>query len=181
MTVAELSSATCTRTTSSLDGNGRLTLIDFEVATRAEDKARSALAHPGYAALPDRQGVDVDRYALACGALGVFAPQATILLNLHPGKAFQLADMITESPVPRATNDGCRGQDHLPAADGRGRAGSASRRWPGWSAGCSNRPAAGCCWATYRLVELTTERAGGDAGADPAGGVRLQRDRCWTT
>ncbi|TCC53596.1 lantipeptide synthetase [Kribbella capetownensis] len=87
-----------------LDVDGRLTLIDFEVATRAEDKARSTLAHPGYAAPGDRQGVDVDRYALACIALGVYAPQATILLNLHPGKAFQLADMITETfPVPRAT------------------------------------------------------------------------------
>ncbi|WP_433162992.1 class III lanthionine synthetase LanKC [Kribbella sp. CA-247076] len=89
-----------------VDAEGRLKLIDFEVATRAEDKARSTLAHPGYAAPPDRQGVDVDRYALACVALGVYAPQATILLNLRPGKAFQLADMITETfPVPRATID----------------------------------------------------------------------------
>ncbi|WP_350280582.1 class III lanthionine synthetase LanKC [Kribbella sp. HUAS MG21] len=85
-----------------LDVNGKLTLIDFEVATRAEDQARSTLAHPGYAAPQDRQGVDVDRYALACIALGMYAPQATILLNLHPGKAFQLADMIAETfPVPR--------------------------------------------------------------------------------
>jgi serine/threonine protein kinase len=89
-----------------LDADGALKLIDFEVATKAEDKARSTLAHPGYAAPPDRQGVDVDRYALACVALGVYAPQATILLNLRPGKAFQLADMITETfPVPRATID----------------------------------------------------------------------------
>ncbi|GAB2634454.1 class III lanthionine synthetase LanKC [Kribbella swartbergensis] len=89
-----------------LDADGGLKLIDFEVATRAEDRARSTLAHPGYAAPPDRQGVDVDRYALACVALGVYAPQATILLNLRPGKAFQLADMITETfPVPRATID----------------------------------------------------------------------------
>ena len=89
-----------------LDVNGKLTLIDFEVATRAEDRARSTLAHPGYAAPQDRQGVDVDRYALACIALGVYAPQATILLNLHPGKAFQLADMIAETfPVARDTLD----------------------------------------------------------------------------
>jgi hypothetical protein len=46
--------------------DGWLTLIDFEVATKAEDQARSTLAHPGYAAPQDRQGVDVDRYALAC-------------------------------------------------------------------------------------------------------------------
>ncbi|NIK56090.1 class III lanthionine synthetase LanKC [Kribbella shirazensis] len=89
-----------------LDVNGKLTLIDFEVATKAEDQARSTLAHPGYAAPQDRQGVDVDRYALACIALGVYAPQATTLLNLHPGKAFQLADMIAETfPVPRAQLD----------------------------------------------------------------------------
>ncbi|WP_371405520.1 class III lanthionine synthetase LanKC [Kribbella sp. NBC_00662] len=89
-----------------LDADGKLTLIDFEVATKAEDQARSTLAHPGYAAPQDRQGVDVDRYALACIALGVYAPQATILLNLHPGKAFQLADMIADTfPVPRATLD----------------------------------------------------------------------------
>jgi serine/threonine protein kinase len=89
-----------------LDVDGKLTLIDFEVATRAEDRARSTLAHPGYAAPQDRQGVDVDKYALACIALGVYAPQATILLNLHPGKAFQLADMIADTfPVPRATLD----------------------------------------------------------------------------
>ncbi|GAB3944499.1 class III lanthionine synthetase LanKC [Kribbella albertanoniae] len=90
-----------------LDVDGRMVLIDFEVATNAADKARSMLAHPGYAAPPDRQGVDVDRYALACIELGVYAPQTTILLNLHRGKAFQLADMITETfPVPRATIDG---------------------------------------------------------------------------
>ncbi|TDO62492.1 protein kinase-like protein [Kribbella sp. VKM Ac-2571] len=93
-----------------LDVNGKLTLIDFEVATKAEDHARSTLAHPGYAAPQDRQGVDVDRYALACIALGVYAPQATILLNLHPGKAFQLADMIADTfPVPRATLDAAVG------------------------------------------------------------------------
>ncbi|MFK4082735.1 class III lanthionine synthetase LanKC [Kribbella sp. NPDC020789] len=89
-----------------LDADGRMVLIDFEVATLAADQARSTLAHPGYAAPADRSGVEVDRYALACIALGVFAPQTTILLNLHRGKAFHLADMITETfPVPRATID----------------------------------------------------------------------------
>jgi hypothetical protein len=89
-----------------LSTGDRLVLIDFEVATLAEDQARSALAHPGYAAPGDRQGPDVDLYALACIALGLFAPQATMLLHLHPGKAFQLADMIAETfSVPRATLD----------------------------------------------------------------------------
>jgi predicted Ser/Thr protein kinase len=84
----------------------RLVLIDFEVATLADDRARSALAHPGYAAPDDRDGVDVDRYALACLALGLFAPQATIMLQLHPGKAAHLAQLICETfPVPWETID----------------------------------------------------------------------------
>lgn len=84
----------------------RLVLIDFEVATPAEERARSALAHPGFAAPGDREGVDVDLYALACLCLGLFAPQATILLHFSPAKASQLADLICETfPVPRATID----------------------------------------------------------------------------
>ncbi len=86
--------------------DGRLVLIDFEVATRVDDRARSTLAHPGYTAPDDRDGVDVDRYALACLALGLFAPQATILLQLHPDKAAHLAQLICETfPVPRETID----------------------------------------------------------------------------
>jgi serine/threonine protein kinase len=89
-----------------LASDDRMVLIDFEVATLVEEQARSALAHPGYAAPGDRQGPDVDLYALACITLGLFAPQTTMLLNLHPGKAFQLADMIAETfPVPREKLD----------------------------------------------------------------------------
>ncbi|MFC0627011.1 class III lanthionine synthetase LanKC [Kribbella deserti] len=90
-----------------LIGHGdRMVLIDFEVATLVTERARSVLAHPGYAAPGDRQGVDVDRYALACLVLGMFAPQTTMLLQLNPAKAHHLADLITEAfPVPRATID----------------------------------------------------------------------------
>ncbi|MEU0089137.1 class III lanthionine synthetase LanKC [Kribbella sp. NPDC006257] len=87
-----------------VDGDGRLVLIDFEVATLATEQARSALAHPGYAAPSDRQGVDVDRYALACLTLGLFAPQTTMLLSLQPQKAYQLADLVHETfQVPKET------------------------------------------------------------------------------
>lgn len=80
----------------------RLVLIDFEVATAVEEQARSALAHPGYSAPPDRQGVAVDAYALACMRIGIFAPETTMLLPFHPGKVAQLADLIAETfPVPR--------------------------------------------------------------------------------
>lgn len=82
----------------------RLVLIDFEVATLAADNGRSMLAHPAYAAPPDRQGVDVDLYALACMTLNLFAPMTTTLLALEPRKASQLGRMITSAfPVPEAT------------------------------------------------------------------------------
>ncbi|HET6738540.1 MAG TPA: lantipeptide synthetase, partial [Kribbella sp.] len=54
----------------------------------------------------DRQGADADRYALACLALGLFAPQTTMLLPRHPGKARHLAELVaTTFPVPKATID----------------------------------------------------------------------------
>ncbi|NIK59524.1 class III lanthionine synthetase LanKC [Kribbella shirazensis] len=89
-----------------IDADEHPVLIDFEVATLAEQQARSALAHPGYVPPPDRQGIEADRYALACLALGLFAPQTTMLVPLHPGKARHLAELITEAfPVPKATID----------------------------------------------------------------------------
>jgi len=79
----------------------RTVLIDFEVATLAEDNGRATLAHPAYQAPSDRRGIDVDRYALACLHLGMFAPQLTAMGRLDAGKVRQLADMIIESfPVP---------------------------------------------------------------------------------
>ncbi len=84
-----------------LTADDRPVLIDFEVATLAEEPARAALANPAYAAPPDRRGVDVDRYALACLTLGMFAPQATIMLPLDRAKVFGLAELIKETfPVP---------------------------------------------------------------------------------
>ncbi|MFC5728523.1 MULTISPECIES: class III lanthionine synthetase LanKC [Nocardioides] len=89
-----------------LAADDRLVLIDFEVATLADEQTRSALAHPGFAAPADRQGVDVDRYALACLMLAIFAPQTTMLLQLCPAKAVHLADLVAATfPVPRATLD----------------------------------------------------------------------------
>ncbi|WP_433021105.1 class III lanthionine synthetase LanKC [Kribbella sp. CA-294648] len=93
-----------------IGADDRLVLIDFEVATLVTEQARSALAHPGYAAPPDRQGADVDRYALACLAIGLFAPQSTMLLRIHPEKASQLADQVSETfGVPREKLDAAVG------------------------------------------------------------------------
>ncbi|MEV7006488.1 class III lanthionine synthetase LanKC [Streptosporangium sp. NPDC051022] len=79
----------------------RLVLIDYEVATLAEDRGRAALGHPAFGAPPGRQGVDIDAYALACLCLGLFAPQLTIMLPLDRSKILQLAELVTETfPVP---------------------------------------------------------------------------------
>ncbi|MET8050158.1 class III lanthionine synthetase LanKC [Streptosporangium sp. NPDC005286] len=81
--------------------DGRLVLIDYEVATFSTDRGRAALAHPAFGAPADRQGTDVDRYALACLCLGLFAPQLTIMLPLDRAKVVDLARLITETfPVP---------------------------------------------------------------------------------
>ncbi|WP_433349058.1 class III lanthionine synthetase LanKC [Microtetraspora malaysiensis] len=80
---------------------GRVALIDFEVATWAEDGARPALGHPAYAAPSDRRGVAGDEYALACLRLGLFAPQTTIMAPMRPGKARHLARLVADTfPVP---------------------------------------------------------------------------------
>lgn len=79
-----------------LSTEDRLVLIDFEVASLVEDHARSVLAHPAFNAPADRKGVDVDRYALACLHLGMFAPMTTVLLGLHPAKAVHLAELVTD-------------------------------------------------------------------------------------
>ncbi|WP_440100129.1 class III lanthionine synthetase LanKC [Streptosporangium sp. H16] len=86
--------------------DGRLALIDYEVATLIEDRGRAALAHPAFGAPADRQGVDVDLYALACLCLGLFAPQLTIMLPLDRAKVTDLARLIGETfPVPREVLD----------------------------------------------------------------------------
>ncbi|HEX4701755.1 MAG TPA: class III lanthionine synthetase LanKC [Pseudonocardiaceae bacterium] len=81
----------------------RLVLIDFEVATLAEDNARSHLAHPAFHSPSDRRGVDVDKYALACLHLGLFSPQLTTMVAMNRAKVGHLAELITETfPVPPA-------------------------------------------------------------------------------
>ncbi|RBQ14127.1 lantipeptide synthetase [Spongiactinospora rosea] len=93
-------------TTDAETGEERVVLIDYEVATLAGEGARAALAHPAFSAPPDRQGVEVDDYAMACLRLGMFAPQCTIMLPLHRAKARHLGALVTETfPVPPAMID----------------------------------------------------------------------------
>ncbi len=82
---------------------GRVALIDYEVASLVEDHARSALGHPAFMAPSDRAGVESDRYSLACLRLGLFAPQTTMLLPLYRAKVTHLAEVITQTfPVSPA-------------------------------------------------------------------------------
>ena len=81
--------------------DGRPVLVDFEVAADLAEGRRPTLADPAFMAPPDRHGVDIDRYALACLRLSMFLP-LTRLFILDRGKARELADVIAATyPVPR--------------------------------------------------------------------------------
>ncbi|MET7455260.1 class III lanthionine synthetase LanKC [Streptomyces sp. NPDC005574] len=77
-------------------------LVDFEAAAPVSEQGRQVVAHPGFFAPPDRRGIDVDRYALACLRLALFLPVTTLFV-VDRGKAAHLADVIHEEfpGVPR--------------------------------------------------------------------------------
>ncbi|MFL5908138.1 MAG: class III lanthionine synthetase LanKC [Solirubrobacterales bacterium] len=80
--------------------DGRVVLIDLEVASDAGEQLRPTLADPGFVAPRGSSGLEVDRHALACLRLYLFLPLTT-LLALEPRKAEQLAAAIAELfPVP---------------------------------------------------------------------------------
>ncbi|MFD9982525.1 class III lanthionine synthetase LanKC [Streptomyces massasporeus] len=113
--------------------DGRVGLIDFEVAAPADSGATRMLGHPAYAAPRDRVGFAADTYALACIKLAVFLP-LTALLRLDLHKAAELADEIAARfPVPREFLDSAVreivGADRNPDAPDRlrGRAGRPPR------------------------------------------------------
>jgi class III lanthionine synthetase len=80
--------------------DGRIVLVDFEMATPVESCRRQVLADPGFAAPADRTGFDIDRYALACLRLYLFLPMSE-LIGLAPEKAESFAQDIAQVfPVP---------------------------------------------------------------------------------
>jgi predicted Ser/Thr protein kinase len=80
--------------------DGRIALIDFEVADERGAERTRRLGAAGYAAPADWTGVDVDRYALACLKIGLFLPLEG-LMGLSRAKAAHLAAIITDLfPVP---------------------------------------------------------------------------------
>ncbi|MFJ7073896.1 class III lanthionine synthetase LanKC [Streptomyces sp. NPDC098781] len=79
-----------------------VSLLDFEAAAPVEEQGRQVVAHPGFLAPPDRRGVDVDRYALACLRLAMFLPVTTLFV-VDRDKAAHLAEVIAGQfpDVPR--------------------------------------------------------------------------------
>src|SRR6266536_3576986 len=77
-------------------------LLNFEVAAHVDEGRRPTIGNPGFVAPPDRTGLDIDRYSLACLRLAMFMPLTT-LFPLDRGKAAQLGEVIAENfPVGRA-------------------------------------------------------------------------------
>jgi tRNA A-37 threonylcarbamoyl transferase component Bud32 len=82
--------------------DGRITLIDFEVAARIDEERRPTLGSPAFAAPRDRTGFDIDRYSLACLRLALFLP-LTAMIRLDAGKPVDFAEVIAEHfPLPPA-------------------------------------------------------------------------------
>jgi len=82
--------------------DGRVALIDWEVACGIEENGRPTLGAPGFAAPLTQTGFDIDEYALASIRLWLFLP-LTMLFPLCSGKETDLAGDITRIfPVPRA-------------------------------------------------------------------------------
>lgn len=80
--------------------DGRVTLIDLEIASLVEEGLRPTLGDPAFAAPRPCVGFDIDRYALACLRLFMFLP-LTELISLDPDKTGQFAaDICDEFPVP---------------------------------------------------------------------------------
>lgn len=80
--------------------DGRIALLDYEVAASVTEATTPALGNQGFAAPPGTTGLDVDRYALACLQIALFLPLTT-LLWLHRPKVRYFAQLIKRHfPVP---------------------------------------------------------------------------------
>ncbi|HWF34333.1 MAG TPA: class III lanthionine synthetase LanKC, partial [Solirubrobacteraceae bacterium] len=75
--------------------DGRIVLIDLEIASHVSEQLRPPLADPGFGSPPGVLGFDIDHYALACLRLFAFLP-LTRLIPRDPDKASHLAEEIAE-------------------------------------------------------------------------------------
>jgi tRNA A-37 threonylcarbamoyl transferase component Bud32 len=78
-----------------VEADGRIVLIDLEIASQVSEQLRPPLADPGFGSPPNLTGFDIDDYALACLRLHLFLP-LTRLIARDPAKTAQLAGAIAE-------------------------------------------------------------------------------------
>lgn len=114
--------------------DGRMILIDLEIASDIAEGKRPTLGDPAFAASRECTGFDIDRYALACLRLFMFMP-LTELIMLDPLKAAQFATDIGELfPVPadflREAVEVINGPGGRPVTPGRSGRQSEGRLWP---------------------------------------------------
>ncbi|MEV6850823.1 class III lanthionine synthetase LanKC [Actinoplanes sp. NPDC051411] len=137
--------------------DGRIALLDFEVAAPITERRRPGLRNQGFAAPRDRVGAAVDEYALACLAIALFLP-LTPLLRLYPAKVRHFADIIAEDfPVPRDLLDRA-----VAVVEGPSTArphGSGTRDWTVFDAEPDRWPAARDALVRAILGSATPERA----------------------
>ncbi|MEV8307298.1 class III lanthionine synthetase LanKC [Streptomyces flavidovirens] len=74
--------------------DGRIVFIDFETAGSPEAKTAQTMGAVGFIAPAGRTGFAIDRYALGCLRLALFAPMVAVL-PWAPEKADQLIDLVS--------------------------------------------------------------------------------------
>jgi hypothetical protein len=150
--------------------DGRVALVDFEVADELGDEGPRKLGAAGYAAPLGWTGPAVDRWSLACLKVGLFLPLEA-LLGLDRAKAVHLAGIITDIfPIPTGWLDDAV---ELLRPDGPAPVS------PLWSAGpdVSTWPRARADLATGILASATPQRSDrlfpGDVAQFTTGGLNL--------
>jgi predicted Ser/Thr protein kinase len=76
--------------------DGRIVLVDFELAFGLEENPRHDMGAPGFVAPAGWSGCDIDGYALACVRLWTFVPPLALLLHRNRGKAAAFVRAFTE-------------------------------------------------------------------------------------
>lgn len=152
--------------------------IDFETSDDIDVHEGQTIGAPGFRAPAHYRGVEVDRYAMGCLRLSMFAPLTT-MIPWDPTKVDDLVSLVVdEFPVPDDFGDRVREELGEYAYNGQPiAAGSASRTWA---------PPTAVNWATTRdriacgiLDSATPERDDrlypGDVGQFliPGGGLSL--------
>lgn len=98
-----------------LRSDGRVALIDFEQAFRADEEFRPTLGSAAFSSIWSREGAAIDRYAMGCLRLALFFP-FTQLIGLDPTKADYLVDLVCNRfPVPAGYAAQIRADLSLPA------------------------------------------------------------------